>query len=100
MKRYFSKKHEEKTEERLFKKQLRWKVEEEEAIGKAKNKAKIELLTEQTNALIAQMKAGGQVHGQLLDNFKELTALGDSSYEYLKKEIESMPTMKNTNFNL
>jgi uncharacterized protein YlxW (UPF0749 family) len=90
----------ERADEKEFQKQLRRKAQEEEILGKARNKAHIELLESQTKALISQQKAGQDMQKELIQKYHELTGLGDSSYEYLKKEIRNMPSMKNVDFNL
>jgi hypothetical protein len=69
-------------------------------IGEANAHVKAKELEAETKALIARVKAGDELQGQLVSKFHELTAMGDSTYDYLKKEIQSMPAMKNTNFNL
>jgi hypothetical protein len=89
-----------KKEHKAWKTNLERQAIEIETLGKAKNKVNIEALELETKALIARIKAGEQVQSQLVSKFNELTSIGDNSYEYLKKEIQNMPAMKNVNFNL
>lgn len=100
LKRYFSKKLEERKEEKEFQKQLRRQAQTKEILGKAENKAHIELVNAQTQALIGQMKAGAQVQSELKEKYKEITALGDTTFNDMKKEIEKMSVDPKTNFNL
>lgn len=100
LKRYFSKKLEEIKEEKEFQKQLRRQAQTKEVLGKAENKAHIELVNAQTQALIKQMKAGVQVQNELKEKYKEITALGDTTFNDMKKEIEKMSVDPKTNFNL
>lgn len=89
-----------KKEHKAWEKNLARQAKEIEVLGKAQNKVKIDALEAETKALIARIKAGEQVQDQLFSKFNELTAIGDKSYDYLKKEIQNMPSMKNVNFNL
>lgn len=100
LKRYFIKKLEEIKEEKEFQKQLRRQAQTKEILGKAENKAHIELVNAQTQALIKQMKAGAQVQSELKEKYKEITALGDTTFNDMKKEIEKMSVDPKTNFNL
>lgn len=90
----------ERKEEKEFQKQLRRKAQEEEALGRARNKAHIELIGAQTRALIEQMKAGEQVQNQLLSKYHEINAMGDNTFNDMKKEIEKMSSNPKMNFNL
>jgi hypothetical protein len=90
----------ERKEAKAWKKDLARKVAEIEAIGKANNAVTGDALERETKAIMARMEAGDKLQSKLYEQYEKLTATGDSSYEYLKKEIRNMPAMKNTNFNL
>lgn len=87
-------------EEKEFQKNLRREVQREEALGMARNKASLELMREQTESLIRQIKAGGQVQNELRVKYQEITSLGDKSFDDMKKEIQALSSNKKLDFKL